>query len=102
MSYKVLMWTAAAVLLVVVVSSVGLVSEALISERREGPDFIAGDGPINENQVREKMVGDGWENVLIKREGRYFQVMGSKDRETAHLTIDSQTGRLRRGEDDDD
>jgi hypothetical protein len=101
MSYRVLIWTAAAVLLVAVVASVGLLSEGFISERQEGPVFIASNGPINEDQVREKMATDGWKNVLIKREGRYFQIMGSKDQETAHLIVDSQTGRLRGDEDDD-
>jgi hypothetical protein len=47
------------------------------------------------------MTADGWSNVLISREGRYFQVTGSKNQETSHFTIDSQTGRLRGGEDDD-
>jgi hypothetical protein len=46
------------------------------------------------------MTADGWSNVLIRREGRYFQVMGPKDQQTAHLVVDSQTGR-RRGDDDD-
>jgi hypothetical protein len=46
------------------------------------------------------MMTDGWTNVLISREGRYFQVMGSKDQQTAHLVVDSQTGRLRGDEDD--
>jgi hypothetical protein len=47
------------------------------------------------------MTADGWSNVQIVREGRYFQVMGSKDQQTGHFTIDAQTGRLR-GDDDDD
>ena len=102
MSYRVLMWTAASVLLVAVVAGAGLVSEDFIGERREGPVFIASDGPITADQVREKMSTEGWRNVLIKREGRYFQVMGSKGQETAHLTVDSQTGRLRRDEDGDE
>jgi len=28
-------------------------------------------------------------NVLITREGRYFQVMGLKDQQTSHFTIES-------------
>jgi hypothetical protein len=70
MSYRVLMWALAAVLLVAAVTAFDI-----YRERREG-------GPIF-------------------REGRYFQVMGSKDQQTGHFTIDSQTGRLRGWEDDD-
>ena len=100
MSYRVLMWAVAAVLLV---SAVVVVAELdLIRERREGPIFIASDGPISEEQVRQKVTADGWTDVMIKREGRYFQVMGLKDQQTSHLVVDSQTGRLRLGDDDDD
>ena len=97
MSYKVLLWTLAAVLLVAVVAAVDLYGE----RREDGPVFIASNGPVTEEQVRLKMAADGWSNVLIAREGRYFQVMGSKDQRTSRLTVDSQTGRLR-GDDDDD
>jgi hypothetical protein len=38
------------------------------------------------------MAADGWSNVLVAREGRYFQIMGSKDQQTARFTIDSRTG----------
>lgn len=46
------------------------------------------------------MAANGWGNVEITREGRYFQVTGSKDRDTGHFSIDSQTGRVR-GDDAD-
>jgi len=97
MSYRVLMWTLAALLLVAVITAFDLYRE----RRDGGPVFIASNGPLSEDQVRQKMTADGWTNVLITREGRYFQVMGSKDQETSHFTIDSRTGRLRGGEDDD-
>jgi hypothetical protein len=47
------------------------------------------------------MAADGWSNVLIAREGRYLQVMGTKDQQTRHLSINLQNGRLAHGEDDD-
>jgi hypothetical protein len=52
------MWTVAAVLLVLVITAVDLTSE-----RREGPVFITSNGPISEEQVRQKMTADGWRNV---------------------------------------
>jgi hypothetical protein len=97
MFYRVLMWSLAAVVVVA-----GITAVDIYWERREaGPVFIASSGPVTEEQVRQKMTADGWNNVLITREGRYFQIMGSKDQQTSHFTIDSQTGRLRGGEDDD-
>lgn len=95
MSYRALMWVIAAGVLVAVVTVIDLAKE-----RSDGPIFIAGNGPISEDQVRQKMTADGWTNVQVSQEGRYFQVMGSKDQETSHLVVDSQTGRLR-GDDDD-
>ena len=95
MSYRLLMWVIAAAVLVAIVTVVDLAKE-----REDGPVFIASNGPITEDQVRQKMVADGWVNVLVNREGRYFQVMGSKDQQTAHLVVDSQTGRLRADDDD--
>ena len=95
MSNRVLMWVIAAAVLVAIVTVIDLAKE-----RKDGPVFIAGNGPITEDQVRQKMIADGWTNVLISREGQYFQVMGSKEQQTAHLVVDLQTGRLR-GDDDD-
>jgi hypothetical protein len=94
------MWVVVGVLLVVVATV--LADFDLLRERREGPVFIASNAPISEEQVRQKVTSDGWTNVLIKHEGRYFRVMGVKDQQTNHLIVDSQTGRLRRGDDDDD
>jgi len=97
MSYRTLMWSLAAVLLVAGITGVDIYRERSTG----GPIFIASNGPVTEEQIHQKMTADGWSDVQIAREGRYFQVMGSKDQQTGHFTIDSQTGRLRGGEHDD-
>jgi hypothetical protein len=94
MSHRALTWVIAAAALVAILTVIDLAKE-----REDGAAFIASNGPITEDQVRQKMVTDGWTNVLISRAGRYFQVMASKDQQTTHVLVDSQTGRLR---DDDD
>ncbi len=71
----------------------------LTRERDGGPVFIANNRAITEDQVRHEMMRDEWTNVLVSRDGQYFQVMGSNGQETAHLVVGSQTGRLR-GDDD--
>ena len=83
MSNRVLMGVIAAAVLVAIVTVIDFAKE-----RKDGPVFIAGNGPITEDQVRQKMIADGWTNVLINREGRYFQVMGSKEQQTAHLVVE--------------
>lgn len=83
MSYRVLMWVIAAAVLVAIVTVIDLAKE-----REDGPVFIASNGPITEDQVRQKMITDGWTNVLISREARYFQVW---DRKTSRLLTSSST-----------
>jgi hypothetical protein len=73
-----------------------------IAEPGKGPAFIAGDQAVTEDQVRQKWQSEGYSNVQIVRHGRYFEAMGSKDGQTSKITVDSKTGRLGDGDDDDD
>ena len=61
----------------------------------EGPAFIAGNQPVTEAQVRQKLQSDGWSNVQIVRRGKYFEAMGTKSDQSSKVVIDAQTGRLR-------
>jgi hypothetical protein len=56
---------------------------------------------VTEDQVRQRLQSEGYSNVQIVRQGRYFEAMGSKDGQTGRITVDSQTGRLRDDDDDD-
>jgi hypothetical protein len=64
--------------------------------------LIAGDQPVTEEQVRGELQSGGWANVQIVREGRYFEVSAIKNGQIGKLAVDSQTGRLRAKDDDDD
>jgi hypothetical protein len=64
-------------------------------------DFIAGNRPVTEDQVRQKLVVDGWGDIQIVVRGRYLMATASKDGRTDAFAVDSLTGRLR-GEDTDD
>jgi hypothetical protein len=49
----------------------GITGVAVVTaEPSKGPVFIAGDQPITEDQVRQKLQTDGWSNVQTVREGR--------------------------------
>jgi hypothetical protein len=67
-----------------------------------GAVFIAGDKPVTEDQVREKLQSDGYSNVQIARQGNYFEALGSKDGKTGKLVVDARTGRVADDDDDDD
>ena len=72
------------------------------AQQAAGPAFIAGDLPVTAEQVLEKLQTDGWSNVVVSRNGRYIEVTGSMNGETNKMAVDSQTGRLRADNDDDD
>ena len=95
--YKVRMWSLAAAVLVSVVTWIDIARE-----RTQGPVFIAGNGPVSEDQIQQKLVSDGWTDLRLTRNGRFVHVVGSKGGQANWLTVDAQTGRLRSGEDGDD
>ena len=65
-------------------------------------DFIAGNRPVTEDQVRQKLVSDGWTNVRIVLKGHYFVAKASKDGRTEDVAVDLLTGKLRGWDSDDD
>jgi UDP-N-acetyl-D-mannosaminuronic acid transferase (WecB/TagA/CpsF family) len=83
-----------------VVAAIGLV--VVMAQPGKGPVFIAGDRPVTEDQVRQKLQSEGWSNIQIVRDGRYFEAIASKDEQSSKTVVDSQTGRLRAAADDDD
>jgi hypothetical protein len=81
----------------------GIAGAAMVfAEPSKGPVFIAGDQPVTEDQVRQKLQSDGWSSVQVVRDGRYLEAIGSKDGQTTKVAVDAQTGRLRATDDDDD
>ena len=72
------------------------------AQQSSAPAFMAGDRPVTAEQVREKLQSDGWSNVVVSRNGRYIEATGSLNGEAGKMAIDSQTGRLRADDDDDD
>jgi hypothetical protein len=69
------------------------------AEQDNGAILIAGDKPVSEDQVRQKMQWEGWSNFQIVHDGRYLQVVGPKDGQPNQITVDSQTGRLQAADD---
>ena len=81
----------------------GLAGIAMVTaEPSRGPAFIAGDQPVTEDQMRQKLQSDGWSNVQIVRDGRYLEAIGSKQGQISKIVVDAQNGRLRVTDDDDD
>jgi hypothetical protein len=42
-----------------------------------------------------ELQSDGWSNVQIVHDGKYFKATGTKSGQTSKVVIDAQTGRLR-------
>jgi len=93
---RMILWTAAGGF---VVAATGLA--IVMAQPDRGPAFIAGDQPVTEEQVRQKLQSDGWTNIQTVREGRYIEAIASKDGQDSRIAVDSQTGRLRAADDDD-
>jgi hypothetical protein len=74
----------------------------IVVAQPRGAVFIPGDQPVTEAQVREKLQSDGYANVQIIRQGRFFEALGSKDGKTGKVLVDAQTGRLADNDGDDD
>ena len=76
---------------------------ALIATAKpSGAVFIAGDQPVTEAQVREKLQSDGYSNILTLRQGRFIEAMGVKDGQTGKVLVDAKTGCLADSDGDDD
>ena len=83
----------------------GLVGVAMVVAEPEGARgviFIAGDKPVTEDQLRQTLQSDGWSNVQIVRDGQYFEAIGLKEGQTTKVAVNTQNGRLRAVDDDDD
>src|SRR5258707_14023307 len=72
------------------------------AERPKGPMFIAGGQPVTEDLILQKLQSDGYSNVPIVRQGRFFEAMGSKEGKTGKVKVDALTGRLAIDDGDDD
>ena len=97
MNRRLIFWVIGGVLLV---GAAGVLIAT--ADRNRAAVFIAGDQPVTEDQVRQKLQSEGWSNIQIARDGRYLEATGSKDGQTSKMEVDSQTGRLRADDDDDD
>src|SRR5215831_18984774 len=74
----------------------------MIANGQQDPVLIAGDRPVTEAQVRETLQTEGWSNIQIAQDGKYFRVTGYKYGKTVKLAVDPQTGQVRANDDDDD
>jgi hypothetical protein len=75
---------------------------ALIATSGEDQFFMAGGGPVSEDQVRTKLQADGWAVVQLTSDARYIQATAAKAGQIGHLMIDSLTGQLIADDRDDD
>ena len=55
---------------------------------------------MSAEEVEAKLKSDGWSNIVISSDGKYLQVSGQLNGKANNIAIDSQTGRLRAGDDD--
>jgi hypothetical protein len=65
-------------------------------------EFIPGHRGVTEDQVRDKLVSDGWTDVQIVQKGHYFMATALKEGRSDTFAVDLLTGKLRGWDSDDD
>jgi hypothetical protein len=92
-------------LLMTLIGGIALAAAAgalIATAEPRGAVFIPGDQSVTEDQVRQKLSSDGYSNIQIVRQGRYFEAIGTKDGKPTKVRVDQQTGRLASNDDDGD
>jgi len=64
--------------------------------------LIPGNGPITEQQIKDKLIADGFSNIEITSAGDTFQTNAVRNGRALRLAIDAQTGTVLQQDDDDD
>ena len=74
------------------------------ADSSSGTRLILGNGPITEQQIRDKLSADGFSNIQISPQGSLFETVATKNGRPIRVEIDSQSGTVfqARGADDDD
>lgn len=86
--------------IVAIVSAAFLISAAgvatLVAQVQQGATrvFIPGGQPVSEEQVRSKLQSEGWEGVLITREGQYLRATGAIGGKLRTVVVDATNGQL--------
>lgn len=62
--------------------------------------LVANDQPITEGRIRDKLQSDGWVNVNVKNEGRYFEASGFKGGRWTTIAVDAVSGHLMDSDED--
>lgn len=83
----------------VVVAAAALVLVAAQLDNRRV--FIAGDQPVDNEQVRQKLLADGWSNIQVSRKGRFIVAIASRNGQESKIEVEALTGRIRISDDDD-
>jgi len=59
--------------------------------------------PLSDAELQNRLQSQGFSNVLnIQREGNRAVLTATKDGQTAQITVDSRTGKVKSDNDDDD
>lgn len=76
------------------VGAVAVAIGVIVLTPGQGRVFIAGDKPVTELDIRAKLQADGYTDVQISRDGRWFEVRATKDGKKADLAVNAENGRL--------
>jgi hypothetical protein len=82
---------------------IGAIAAVFLAVRLEsGRVFIAGDQPVSIDQVRQKLVSDGWSNIQVSQKGRFIVAVASRNGQEKTIEVEALTGRIRITDDDEE
>jgi hypothetical protein len=82
---------------------IGTAAAVFVAAQLErGRVFIAGDQPVGSEQVRQKLLSDGWSNIQVSQKGRFIVAVATRNGEERTIEVEAQTGRVRITDDDDE
>lgn len=63
--------------------------------------LIPGNGPITEQQIRDKLTADGFSDIQVTSLGRAFQTTATRGGHVLRMAIDADSGSVLKTQDDD-
>lgn len=78
----------------IVVSAVAIAFGIILFAPGQRRVLISGDKPVTADEVRAKLEADGYSNIQVSRDGRWFEIRATKDGKRTDLSVNSENGRL--------
>ena len=85
-----------------VISGFLVISTSIYAAGDSSNRLIPGNGPITEQQIRDKLAADGFSNIQVTSQGHAFETTATRGGRVLRLAIDGESGSVLETQDEDD